>query len=101
MGFSEDDQSGLLITLDQCAVKGCNRVFIEHGAIGGDCALQRYSQVFEKEGYVTLEKTVQVTQAPTDNPANDVVTLGDITLESTLSLSSDVVKRYTTPGNKL
>ncbi len=60
-----------------------------------------YTFVFEKTGYVTLEKTIQVTQAPTDNPANDVVTLGDITLESTLDLSSAVVKRLTTPGNDL
>lgn len=60
-----------------------------------------YTFVFEKEGYVTLEKTIQVTQAPTDNPANDIVKLGDITLERTLDLSSQVVKRLTTPGNKL
>jgi uncharacterized membrane protein len=60
-----------------------------------------YTFVFDKTGYVPLEKTVQVTQAPTDNPSNDVVTLGDITLESTLEFSSAVVKRTTTPGNTL
>lgn len=60
-----------------------------------------YTFVFEKTGYVTLEKTVQVTQAPSDNPANDIVKLGAITLERTLELSSPVVKRLTTPGNKL
>lgn len=60
-----------------------------------------YTFVFEKTGYVTLEKTVQVTQAPSDNPAKDIVKLGAITLERTLELSSPVVKRLTTPGNKL
>ncbi len=60
-----------------------------------------YTLVFELEGYVTLEKTVQVTQAPTDNPVKDIVKLGDVTLERTLELSSPVVKRLTTPGNEL
>ncbi len=60
-----------------------------------------YTFVFEKTGYVTLEKTVQVTQAPSDNPSNDIVKLGEIILERTLELSSPVVKRLTTPGNRL
>ncbi len=60
-----------------------------------------YTFVFEKTGYITLEKNVQVTQAPTENPANDIVKLGEIILERTLKISSSVVKRLTTPGNKL
>jgi len=60
-----------------------------------------YTFVFEKTGYVTLEKTVQVTQAPSDNPSNDIVKLGEILLERTLKISSSVVKRLTTPGNQL
>ena len=44
-----------------------------------------YTLVFEKTGYVTYEKTVQVTQAPSENPENDIVKLGEITLEKTLS----------------
>ncbi len=60
-----------------------------------------YTFVFELDGYVTLEKTVQVTQAPTEDPSKDIVTMGDITMEKTLTLSSSVVKRLTTPGNEL
>jgi uncharacterized membrane protein len=60
-----------------------------------------YSLVFEKTGYITLQQTVQVTQAPTDNPTNDVVKLGDITLESTLELSTSVLTRFTDPGSTL
>ena len=60
-----------------------------------------YTFVFEKTGYVTLEKTVQVTQTPSDNPSNDIVKLGEIVLERTLKISSSVVKRLTTPGNQL
>ena len=60
-----------------------------------------YTLVFEKEGYVTLEKNVQVTQAPTDNPDKDIVKLGELEMEKTLSLSASVTKRLTTPGNKL
>ena len=60
-----------------------------------------YTLVFEKEGYVTLEKNVEVTQAPTGEPDNDIVTLGEVELEKTISLSASVVKRLTTPGNKL
>ena len=60
-----------------------------------------YTFVFEKTGYVTLEKNVQVTQAPTNNPANDIVKMWEIILERTLKISSSVVKRLTTPGNKL
>lgn len=60
-----------------------------------------YTLVFEKEGYVTFEKTVQVTQAPSETPANDIVKLGELGMEKTLSLSASVVKRLTTPGNKL
>ena len=60
-----------------------------------------YTLTFEKEGYVTFDKTVQVTQAPSDNPANDIVTLGDLEMSKTLSLSASVVKRLTTPGTEL
>ena len=60
-----------------------------------------YTLVFEKKGYVTLEKNVDITQAPTENPSNDIVKLGDLEMEKTLALSASVVKRLTTPGNKL
>lgn len=60
-----------------------------------------YTLVFEKEGYVTFEKTVEVTQAPSDEPSNDIVKLGDLEMEKTISLSASVVKRLTTPGNTL
>jgi len=60
-----------------------------------------YTLVFEKEGYVTKERSVQVTVAPTDNPYNDAVKMGEIVLVPTLALSSTVVKRVTSPGNTL
>ena len=60
-----------------------------------------YTFVFEKEGYVTFEKDVQVTQAPTDDPSEDIVKMGKLEMQNTLSLSASVVKRLTTPGNKL
>ena len=60
-----------------------------------------YTFVFEKEGYVTFEKDVQVTQAPTDDPSDDIVKMGYLEMQNTLSLSASVVKRLTTPGNKL
>lgn len=60
-----------------------------------------YTFVFEKEGYVTFEKDVQVTQAPTDDPSDDIVKMGKLEMQTTLSLSASVVKRLTTPGNKL
>jgi uncharacterized membrane protein len=60
-----------------------------------------YTLVFEKEGYVTEERSVQVTTAPTDNPDNDAVKMGEIVLVPTLALSSTVVKRVTSPGNTL
>jgi len=60
-----------------------------------------YTFVFEKEGYVTLEKTLQVTQAPTDEPSQDIVKMGYIEMQQTISLSAPVVKRLTTPGNTL
>jgi uncharacterized membrane protein len=60
-----------------------------------------YILVFEKEGYVSFEKNVQITQAPTENPSNDIVKLGDLEMKKTLSLSASVVKRLTTPGNEL
>jgi uncharacterized membrane protein len=60
-----------------------------------------YTLVFEKEGYVVYEKNIQVTQAPTENPDQDIVKLGEIILQSILDLSASVVKRYTTPGNIL
>jgi uncharacterized membrane protein len=60
-----------------------------------------YTLVFEKDGYVTEERSVQVTTAPTDNPENDAVKMGDIVLEPTLKLSSTAVKRLTSPGNTL
>ena len=60
-----------------------------------------YTFVFEKEGYVTFQKNVQVTQSPTENPDQDIVKLGELEMEKTISLSASVVKRLTTPGNKL
>lgn len=60
-----------------------------------------YTFVFEKKGYVTFEKKVDVTQAPTDDPTRDIVKLGELEMTKTISLSASVVKRYTTPGNKL
>lgn len=60
-----------------------------------------YTFVFEKEGYVTFEKDVQVTQAPTDDPSEDIVKMGKLEMQNTLSLSASVIKRLTTPGNKL
>ena len=60
-----------------------------------------YTFVFEKEGFVTFEKDVQVTQAPTDDPSDDIVKMGYLEMQNTLSLSASVVKRLTTPGNKL
>ena len=64
--------------------------------LGGD-----YTLLFEKEGYVSFQKNVQITQAPTENPDNDVVKLGNLVMEKTLVLSASVVKRFTTPGNTL
>ncbi|OGD47887.1 hypothetical protein A3K69_06140 [Candidatus Bathyarchaeota archaeon RBG_16_57_9] len=57
-----------------------------------------YTLVFEKTGYVTLQKTVKVELAPTDDPDLDDVKMGNIAMEKTLSLSSTVVRRVTTPG---
>ncbi len=60
-----------------------------------------YSLVLEKTGYVTYQKTVLVSFAPTDDPDKDDVKLGNLELQKTLALSALVVKRLTTPGNKL
>jgi uncharacterized repeat protein (TIGR01451 family) len=60
-----------------------------------------YTLVFEKTGYVTQEKTVKVELAPTDNPDLDDVKMGNIVMENTVSLTSSVVKRITSPGNTL
>jgi uncharacterized repeat protein (TIGR01451 family) len=60
-----------------------------------------YTLVFEKEGYVSFQKNVQVTQAPTEDPDQDIVKLGALEMEKTISLSASVVRRLTTPGNKL
>jgi uncharacterized repeat protein (TIGR01451 family) len=60
-----------------------------------------YTLVFEKYGYVTFQKNVQVTQAPTEDSSKDIVKLGELEMEKTLALSASVVKRLTTPGNKL
>jgi len=60
-----------------------------------------YTLVFEKEGYVTFQKNVQVDQLPTEIPDQDIVKLGKLTLDQTISLSAPVVKRLTTPGNTL
>jgi uncharacterized repeat protein (TIGR01451 family) len=60
-----------------------------------------YTLVFEKEGYVIFQKNIQVTQAPTENPDQDIVKLGELEMEKTISLSASVIKRITTPGNKL
>jgi len=57
-----------------------------------------YNLVFEKTGYVTLQKNVKVELAPTDDPDLDDVKMGNIAMEKTLSLSSTVVRRVTTPG---
>ena len=64
--------------------------------LGGD-----YTLLFEKNGYVSFQKNVQITQAPTENPDNDIVKLGNLVMEKTLVLSASVVKRFTTPGNTL
>jgi uncharacterized repeat protein (TIGR01451 family) len=60
-----------------------------------------YTLVFEKEGYVIEERSVKVTIAPTTNPDNDAVKLGEITLEKTLKISVSVLNRLTSPGNTL
>lgn len=60
-----------------------------------------YSLIFEKTGYVTYQKTVQVSIAPTDDPNKDDVKLGNLELQSTLALSAPVIRRLTTPGNRL
>ncbi len=65
-------------------------------ALGGT-----YTLVFEKTGYVTQEKTVKVEIAPTDNPDLDDVKMGNIVMENTISLTSSVIKRITSPGNTL
>jgi uncharacterized membrane protein len=65
-------------------------------ALGGT-----YTLVFEKTGYVTQEKTVKVELAPTENPEQDEVKMGNIEMEYTVSLYSSVLKRTTSPGNTL
>jgi uncharacterized membrane protein len=60
-----------------------------------------YTLVFEKNGFASEVMTVQVTQAPTTNEANDVVKLGLITLDPTLELTASAVKRNTSPGSTL
>jgi uncharacterized repeat protein (TIGR01451 family) len=60
-----------------------------------------YTMVFEKLGYVSQEISVRVTIAPTTNPENDAVKMGDIVLKKTLQLSANVLDRYTSPGNTL
>lgn len=62
-------------------------------ALGGT-----YTLVFEKTGYVTQEKTVKVELAPTDDPDLDDVKMGNIIMEDTISLTSSVIKRITSPG---
>ena len=57
-----------------------------------------YTLVFEKTGYVTLQKTVKVEIAPTDDPDLDDVKMGNIVMENTISLSSSVIRRVTSPG---
>jgi uncharacterized membrane protein len=57
--------------------------------------------VFEKTGFVTFDKTVQVDQAPTGNPNQDIVKLGNLEMQQTLALTSPVVKRLTPPGTTL
>ncbi len=60
-----------------------------------------YTLVFEKTGYVTQERTVKVELAPTENPDQDEVKMGNIEMEYTISLYSSVLKRTTSPGNTL
>lgn len=60
-----------------------------------------YSIEFEKEGYVTVQKNVQVTKAPVSDPENDEVQMGETILEKSLKLSASVVNRVTSPGTKL
>jgi len=60
-----------------------------------------YTMVFEKTGYVTQEKTVKVELAPTEDPDQDEVKMGNVEMEDTISLTSSVVKRITSPGNTL
>jgi len=57
-----------------------------------------YTLTFEKTGYVTQQKTVKVELAPTEDPKNDDVKMGNIIMEKTLSLSSTAVRRVTNPG---
>jgi uncharacterized membrane protein len=57
-----------------------------------------YTLVFQKTGYVTIQRTVKVELAPTDDPDKDDVKMGNIALERTISLSSSVLKRITSPG---
>ena len=60
-----------------------------------------YTLVFEKDGYVTIQKNVQVTKSPVSDPDNDEVKMGEIVLEKAVSLSAFVVERVTSPGNTL
>ena len=57
--------------------------------------------VFEKTGFVTFDKTVQVDQAPTENSNQDIVKLGSLEMQQTLALTSPVVQRLTPPGTTL
>ena len=60
-----------------------------------------YNIVFEKEGYISVQRNVQVTKAPVSDPENDEVKLGEIVLEKAIELSASVVERITSPGNTL
>ncbi|MFH2110328.1 MAG: NEW3 domain-containing protein [Candidatus Bathyarchaeota archaeon] len=82
-----DSKGGLAATKNTDA-KGYFRM-----ALGGT-----YTLVFEKTGYVTLQKTVKVEIAPTDDPDLDDVKMGNIAMEKTISLSSSVIRRVTSPG---
>jgi uncharacterized repeat protein (TIGR01451 family) len=60
-----------------------------------------YTLIFEKEGYVSLNRNVKVDVAPTDNPKLDAVKMGDLYMEKTVQLSATVLTRYASPGSTL
>jgi len=56
---------------------------------------------FEKEGYVKVEKSIGVSQAPTIEPKQDQVKMGKIVLKKALRLSASVLSRVVNPGDTM
>ncbi len=61
----------------------------------------KYTIYFEKEGYVTVEKSVSVPAGFYYEPESDPVKMGDIVLQKALGLSSPVLSRVVNPGDTL